>query len=138
MKRADLQILSEMRLKDAKALLDTGRYAASYYLGGYAVECAIKACIAKQFLRHRVPDRKVVNGFYSHGLDELLRLAGLQTALDSHRRINSEFDAKWQIVKEWTPDSRYEATMTPRKAKNLYDALMDSKHGIVPWLRHHW
>jgi HEPN domain-containing protein len=47
MTRWDLQKLAEDRLLDAEALLAAGRWSAAYYLAGYAVECAIKACIAK-------------------------------------------------------------------------------------------
>jgi HEPN domain-containing protein len=47
MNRTDLQILAEDRLKDAEVLLASGRFGAAYYLAGYAVECGLKACIAK-------------------------------------------------------------------------------------------
>jgi HEPN domain-containing protein len=47
MNRADLQQLAELRITEAKVLLDNGFYAGAYYLAGYAVECALKACIAK-------------------------------------------------------------------------------------------
>jgi hypothetical protein len=42
---------AEPHLQDAEALLQGGRYDAAYYLAGYAVECAIKACIANQTRR---------------------------------------------------------------------------------------
>jgi HEPN domain-containing protein len=48
MNRADFQQLAELRLQDAEALLQAGRYEAAYYLAGYAIECALKACIAKR------------------------------------------------------------------------------------------
>jgi HEPN domain-containing protein len=52
MNRADLQSLSNLRLADARALLSAGRFAAAYYLAGYAVECALKACIARAVQRN--------------------------------------------------------------------------------------
>ena len=45
--RKDLQELSKVRLKEATALLKLGLFDGAYYLAGYAVECALKACIAK-------------------------------------------------------------------------------------------
>lgn len=45
--RQDLQELSRVRLKEATALLKLGLFDGAYYLAGYAVECALKACIAK-------------------------------------------------------------------------------------------
>ena len=47
MNRADLQKLAEERLADAELLLANGRFGGAYYLSGYVVECALKACIAQ-------------------------------------------------------------------------------------------
>ncbi len=47
MNRSDLQNLATIRLRDAEVLLDNGRYDGAYYLLGYVIECALKACIAK-------------------------------------------------------------------------------------------
>jgi HEPN domain-containing protein len=48
MTQTDLQRLSRLRIRDAKILLKNGAHESAYYLAGYAVECALKACIAKQ------------------------------------------------------------------------------------------
>jgi HEPN domain-containing protein len=47
MTRKDLQKLAAIRLKEAKLLLAANAPDGAYYLAGYAVECALKACIAK-------------------------------------------------------------------------------------------
>ena len=73
MDRLDLQVLAEARVGDAESLLRDGRWAAAYYLLGYAVECGLKACAAKQFHEHEVPDRTLINDFYTHRLDKLLQ-----------------------------------------------------------------
>jgi HEPN domain-containing protein len=70
MDRAQLQQLAELRLRDADALLTAGRWDAAYYLLAYCVECALKACVAKQFRLHEVPDKKLVNSFYTHSFDD--------------------------------------------------------------------
>jgi hypothetical protein len=57
MNRTDLQELAEVRIKDAQTLLDTGRFAAAYYLIGYSVECALKSCITKQIREFDFPGR---------------------------------------------------------------------------------
>lgn len=59
MNRQDLQSLSRIRARDSKVLLDGGSFAGGYYLMGYAVECAIKAAIAKQTKRYEFPNRRV-------------------------------------------------------------------------------
>lgn len=46
--RKELQELSRIRLTEAKGLLALGLWDGAYYLAGYAVECALKAYIAKQ------------------------------------------------------------------------------------------
>jgi HEPN domain-containing protein len=76
--RRDLQGLSKVRLKEAWALLDLGLYDGAYYLGGYAVECALKACIAKDTRRHQFPDKTKVDRSYSHVLLQLIKVAGLE------------------------------------------------------------
>jgi hypothetical protein len=68
MNRTDLQKLSRMRVKEAKALLDAGQSCGAYYLTGYAVECALKACIAKQVRRNDFPDKRTVTESYTHDL----------------------------------------------------------------------
>ena len=75
MNRSELQKIAELRVGDAKVLLDAGRYEAAYYLAGYAIECALKACIAKQIKQFDFPDKKVVTDSYVHDLTKLLRLS---------------------------------------------------------------
>jgi HEPN domain-containing protein len=48
--RSELQIMTEERLKDAKALLDGGRWEFAYYVAGYAVECGLKSCILARMI----------------------------------------------------------------------------------------
>lgn len=69
-----------MRLKGAAALLKLGLFDGAYYLAGYAVECGLKACIAKRTRRYEFPDKKRVDSSYSHKLVELIRVAGLEDA----------------------------------------------------------
>jgi HEPN domain-containing protein len=53
--RREFQPLARMRLKDARVLMRSGNKEAAYYLTGLAVECAVKACIAKNTKRHDFP-----------------------------------------------------------------------------------
>ena len=89
MNRADLQRLSELRIEEAKVLFAAGKYAGAFYLAGYAVECALKACIAKQTSQYDFPDLELVRDSYSHDLEHLLRIAGLERALREDQRSNS-------------------------------------------------
>lgn len=58
MNKKILQALAEARVADARALLNAKRFDAAYYLAGYAIECALKACIAKRTRRHDFPDKE--------------------------------------------------------------------------------
>lgn len=52
MNRKDLKLVAEVRLREAEALLNKRYYDGAYYLTGYAVECALKSCIAKKTKRY--------------------------------------------------------------------------------------
>lgn len=62
--RGLFQKLANVRLSDAKALLRLKRFDAAYYVAGYAVECALKACICKNIKRYDFPPRQTDH--YSH------------------------------------------------------------------------
>ena len=49
MTREDYRQLSDLHVQHGKALLDGGFYSGTWYISGYAVECGLKACIAKLF-----------------------------------------------------------------------------------------
>ena len=74
MDRKDLQELSRVRPKEATALLQLELFDGAYYLAGYAVECALKACIAKGTQRFEFPDKTKVDSCHSHKLLQLLRM----------------------------------------------------------------
>ncbi len=82
MNRADLQKLSNMRIREAKILFAAGEHSGAYYLAGYAVECALKACIAKGVQRYDFPDKSLAQESYSHDLDKLIKLAKLNSELE--------------------------------------------------------
>ncbi len=75
--KAMLQDLALIRLDEAKALLKCNFPSGAFHLAGIALELAIKACIATRFDRHVVPEKALINAFYSHDLKKLLETAGL-------------------------------------------------------------
>jgi hypothetical protein len=72
-----LQALAEERARDAEALLNAGQWSGAYYLAGYAVECAHKACIAKQINQYDYPSKELALKAYTHDIRSLLNTAGL-------------------------------------------------------------
>jgi HEPN domain-containing protein len=137
LKRKDFQTLASVRLKEAKVLLGAGCHEGAYYLGGYAVECAFKAYIAKGTERHEFPDKERVNASYTHRLKDLARLAGLEEALHDAQKLHPELGRNWVIVRNWSEVSRYERP-SQVEAENLIKAIEDRKHGVLRWLRRYW
>jgi len=136
--RTDLQQLAELRLEDARVLFQNDRYSGAYYLCGYAVECALKACIALQIRQHEYPPRRnFSNDLFSHDLNRLASLAGLDLVLATSKRANSTFAANWSEIEKWSEDSRYE-TWTMQEAQQLLDAVGQVPDGVLAWIRQHW
>jgi hypothetical protein len=127
-----------MRLADAEALIQVRRYSAAYYLAGYAVECALKACIAKQTRRYDFPpDPRSVARMYTHNLESLLDIAGLRADLDADAHSDPAFARNWVAVKDWSEQARYQV-WTLSQAELLVEAIADDDHGVMRWLRQHW
>jgi len=74
MNRDDFRKLAETRLEDAKVLLDAGHFGAAYYFAGYAVECALKACVCKNTHEFDFPP-KDTSKYYQHNLKKLAERA---------------------------------------------------------------
>ena len=130
-----------MRVTDARVLLPARRYAGCYYLVGYAIECGLKACIARLFHANTVPSKIMAERAkkaYTHRLDDLVDLAELREKLDGERRADLDFESNWNVVKDWNSEARYDAAITRKDAKDLYGAITDPDHGVLRWLRRHW
>jgi HEPN domain-containing protein len=136
--RKDFQKLAALRLKEANILRAAGRWEGAYHLGGYAVECAIKACIAKLTKRHDFPTRQDrENDCYTHDFNRLIRLAGLARSLKEMERTHPELNANWTIVRQWSAESRYE-TPSRADAEDLLRAVEEARHGVLRWLKQYW
>jgi hypothetical protein len=138
MNRSDLQTLADIRAKESKVLLDNGCPHGSYYLAGYAVECALKACVAKLVNRFDFPDKNLANKAFTHDLLVLVQLAGLKAALDAEAASSSPFELNWAVVKDWSEQKRYESVISLVEAQDMYSAVMDSRNGILLWLKKYW
>ena len=138
MNRADLQQLANLRIAEAQALLAAGFPAGAYYLAGYAIECAIKSCIAKNVQQYDFPDKERVNQSYSHNLIQLIRAANLEDEFRDARSTVQALDDFWRTVKDWSESVRYDSTITMASATNLLTAITDSANGVLPWLMQRW
>lgn len=123
-------------MEDAAALLEAGRYGCSYYISGYAVECALKACIASRMREGEFPPRDAAK-YYVHDLTKLLEIAGLSAAHQAQASSSPAFRENWLVVKDWTEESRYERRH-PKAAGGLLAAICDPEHGVMQWLKSIW
>ena len=138
MNRRDLQVLTRVRLDEARLLLDAGRYDGAYYLSGYAVECALKACIARRIRTHDFPPKpNDVRAMYIHDPTNLVRAAGLVESLADRIEACSTFSGNWSAAKAWSEESRYER-WSEAQALVLIAAITDPEHGVLRWLQEHW
>ena len=140
MNRADFQKLANDRIADAKAMLAAKRWAAAYYLAGYAVECAFKACILVRLDESPelvFVDRRFSEKCWTHDLTQLRELAGLTMIFGVDSAADPGLYSNWSAVKEWNESSRYQ-TRTKAQAESLFDAITDKKHGVLPWLKQRW
>jgi hypothetical protein len=137
MNRDDLKDLAQIRLREANVLLEKECYEGAYYLCGYVIECGLKACIAKQTRQYDFPDKNTVNASYIHNLVNLIKTAGIEPNLITELKKDKIFESNWAIVKDWTEESRYKKT-DKQKAKDMYSAVTNTKHGVLRWIKHHW
>ncbi len=135
--RRKLQTLAKIRCKDADMLLRNSCYSGSYYLCGYAVECAIKACIAKRVKRYEFPSKALAQGSYTHNLTELLKTASLWPSFELEMKGNRDLEIYWSVIKDWSEESRYKR-YTRQEATDLYNAVNDQQKGILKWIIQYW
>jgi hypothetical protein len=136
--RTDFQQLADARAAEAAALLAAGLWDGAYYLAGYAVECALKACIAKMTVAESFPPpRKFVEQSYTHDLLQLVATAGLGKTRLADAIADPVFSANWDVAEAWDEASRYRR-LSESAARQLYDAVTDPVHGVLSWVKRYW
>jgi hypothetical protein len=117
-------------------LLNNKQFSGAYYLSGYVVECALKACIAKNTREFDFPDKETVVDSYTHNLVKLVRVAKLDEEIQS-RITNLNFSSQWLVIKKWSEISRYKI-YSKQEADDIYLAISDPNNGVLQWLQQHW
>lgn len=136
--RQELKDLTRLRLREAEALFQAGCYNGAVYLSGYAVEAALKARICKLLGTEDYPDSGKYKAVYAvHNLDQLLFLAGLKGKAETQE---AQIFNNWATASPWTPELRYKppGIFTRQEALEILDAIRDSKHGVLRWIKSYW
>jgi HEPN domain len=138
MNRSNYQEIADVRIDEALVLFAQGKYDGAYYLAGYAVECGLKACIAKLTNQYDfAPKPKFIHDHYSHEIEKLVKTAGLTAQRDADAATDPDLQAKRGVVKDWTEETRYERK-TQAQAQRLIATVTDPAHGVLPWIKHRW
>jgi len=135
--RNDLQKLAQLRLEDSIVLYQAGKSSSAYYLAGYSIELALKACISKLFQPDVIPDKAFIQAIYTHSLESLLNVAGLLPQLKEDSKNDPQFAAYWGIVSKWGETSRYQFWDSVTAA-TLIQSINDPDHGVFQWVKKHW
>ena len=134
--RQTFQVLAEERLAEARLLLANGHPSGAYYLAGYAIECGLKAKIAKGFRENQIPDLKRVRDIYVHDLGKLMSHASLIDELEANMKNDPNLARSWAVVAGWSEQARYHVA-TYTSAEALLNAIGGEK-GLLQWLRYRW
>lgn len=139
MNRAEFQELAELRIDEAGVLLAAGKWDGAYYLAGYTIECGLKACILARVEREGAifEDKKFSEKCWTHRFDELLALAGLETARTAEAVSKPRFETFRRLAEKWREDARYRR-IPQVDADELYRAISDPTDGVMQWIRSRW
>ncbi|MGV3551268.1 hypothetical protein [Rhizobium sp.] len=137
MRKSEYQRLAQSKIDDAIVLQTHGRPSNAYYLAGYAIEFAIKACISRQFVANDIPNPKLVRDIHTHDLAKLISLAGLQQELNEQIAASKDFAANWSIVKDWSEASRYDS-FEADDSQYIISAITNPENGVLQWIKTHW
>ena len=143
MNRKTLQRIAKERLKDVKALLGRKRWSGAYYLCGYVIECALKACLLRYLAESDAvfgkPEylQKQLVTCWTHDLEKLIKLAGLEPDFGVACGTNPKLNASWVTTKVWKETSRY-ADRTEAEASALFAAVSDGTDGVFQWIQSRW
>jgi hypothetical protein len=84
-----------------------------------------------------MPDKEIFAKGFTHDITDLTKAAQLTGARDLNANADKAFGTNWNVVLNWNESSRY-SIWTETQAKELYDAVTNANHGVLPWLRTLW
>ncbi len=107
---SELRANATAKLEDARLLLGHGRYDGCAYIGGYAIELALKARVCNTLKWKGFPESKSefakLTSFRTHDLEVLSLLSGADDV------ISPQYVAEWSLIKGWKPEIRYKGVGT--------------------------
>jgi hypothetical protein len=136
--QAEFRQLADERLEEARALLIVKRWGGAYYLAGYAVELALKACIIKTLMMtDAFPVKDFSKDCYTHSVEKLVGLAKLADLRKIATAADPDLSMNWGVVKDWSEEKRYHL-IDQSEAEELFNAIADAGHGVLQWIKTQW
>jgi hypothetical protein len=142
--------MAEERIKDAKALLDGGRWEFAYYAAGYAVECGLKSCLLARMIHTAwvFEEKWEAKVCRTHDFGTLIDLAAMRNDLNNRLATSAAaappggppggaFAAYWGTAGKWTVESRYQPR-TEAEARGLHEAITHDPDGVLLWIKNFW
>jgi HEPN domain-containing protein len=139
--RLDLQNLSQTRLHEAEVLFDAGLFDGSFYLCGYVVELAMKACVCRHLGVEEYPESEpnLKGLFRTHDFRSLELVAGLRSSVSAKRQASLTFDDNWTLATSWKPEDRYLLnSKNQNEAHDMLEAVRSAPEGVLTWLSQQW
>jgi|HubBroStandDraft_5_1064220.scaffolds.fasta_scaffold268471_2 hypothetical protein len=84
-----------------------------------------------------MPEKALINKAHTHDLQALARECQLDHLIIAQGQVDGDFDINWALVKDWNEESRY-LTWTEINARDLFRAVTDRNHGVLPWVKLQW
>ncbi|MEN9327832.1 MAG: hypothetical protein RI947_640 [Candidatus Parcubacteria bacterium] len=126
--------IARKRLSEARLLLSSNENSGAYYLAGYAIELALKACYCKQVGKYSYPpERKIYDQLYTHDLNQILTVSGVKPLFDNTVQSNTKLQSAWEVAKDWSEKTRYHI-ISKSDAKDM----VASVEIIVGWIETLW
>ena len=131
--------LSLLRIKEAKILFKNSAYNGAYYLAGYSIEFALKACYCKTVTAQSFPPVKgIYNKLYDHNLNSLMDVSNVKKDFEKDAQENTTLQINWEIVKDWSVGSRYSSNIKRKEAEAMISSVQNRSNGILTWIKKVW
>lgn len=128
--------LARDEMAAAVAMISARLWKQAYNHAGIAVECALKCYIMKKEGLNRWPTRHERRELYTHDLENLLEIAGLEDNFnDDLSSANPSNHARaWMIIKDWNIKMRYHVpdAFPQAVAESAVEAISGME--LVKWL----
>lgn len=67
-----------------------------------------------------------------------MNIAELKATFNVDKTTIIGLEDSWNIVKDWSEESRYLIGITRATAQDMITAVSDNSNGILPWLEKYW